>query len=119
MPFSRGNTFDPTDGAPAQKPQMTETPQPQPAAEAQRPSMSLPESPTGVEPKPADPRGPAVGVIADAIRNIQKSQARGQYVNLEGDSGQNFLEDVPVRHQRRRFRVRGFGGSRQQSSATG
>ena len=89
-PFSRGNTFDPTDGAPAQKPQMTETPSSQPAADAQRPSMSLPESPTGVEPKAADPRGPAVGVIADAIRNIQKSQARGQYVNLEGDSGQNF-----------------------------
>jgi TonB family protein len=89
-PFSRGNTFDTTDGSHPSPKETSDASQPQPAAEAKRDALTLPESPTGLEPKTDNSRGPAVGVIADAIRNIQKYQPSGQYVNLQGDAGQNF-----------------------------
>src|SRR5580765_1387339 len=72
MPFSRGNTFERVEGAPpTPEAKANQTPQPQPQPKAdERQAMSLPESPTGTEPKGVEqpqPRGPSAGVIADAI----------------------------------------------------
>src|SRR4051812_40958892 len=88
VPFSRGRTSERTD-APAAPPQRIADAQPDPS-ETGRKTMPLPESPTGVEPKSADPRGPAVGMLADAIRNAGKYAPRGSNMSLEGGEGQNF-----------------------------
>lgn len=98
MPFSRGNTFERVEGAPPTKETRTnETPQPeQPKADSQ--AMALPDSPTATQPKgvemPQQPRGPSAGVIADAIRNVQKYAPRDSYVNLQGGGDQDFAPSI-------------------------
>jgi TonB family protein len=91
MPFSRGNTFERVEGAPpAPETRATEAPQPQPKADSQ--AMALPDSPTATQPKGIEtpqPRGPSAGVIADAIRNVQKYAPRDSYVNLQGGGDQD------------------------------
>ena len=87
-PFSR-STSERTNESPA-PPQRIADAQPDTSADAARKSMTLPESPTGIEPKSADPRGPAVGMLADAIRNAGKYAPRGSNMSLEGGEGQNF-----------------------------
>ncbi len=98
MPFSRGNTFERTEGAPPTPPQRAqETPQPDAKADSERQAITLPESPTAVEPKGVETpsaRGPSAGVIADAIRNVQKYAPRDSYVNLQGGQGQDFAPSI-------------------------
>jgi TonB family protein len=99
MPFSRGNTFERVEGAPpTPQPKANEAPQPQPQprADEQRQAMALPESPTAVEPKGVElpQRGPSAGVIADAIRNVQKYAPRDSYVNLQGGGDQDFAPSI-------------------------
>jgi TonB family protein len=97
MPFSRGNTFEKMEGAPP-TPQQRTADAAQPDAkttDAQRQAMALPESPTGVEPRSADtPRGPSAGVLADAIRNVQKYAPKDSYVNLKGGGEQDFAPSI-------------------------
>jgi TonB family protein len=97
MPFSRGNTFERVEGAPpAPETRTNEAAQPQPKADSQ--AMALPDSPTATQPKGAEtpqPRGPSAGVIADAIRNVQKYAPRDSYVNLQGGGGdQDFAPSI-------------------------
>ena len=87
-PFSR-STAERTN-EPAAPPQRMADAQPDTSADSGRKTMPLPESPTGIEPKSADPRGPAVGMLADAIRNAAKYAPRGSNMSLEGGEGQNF-----------------------------
>jgi len=100
MPFSRGNTPERTEGAPPTKQQRAEeTAQPQPAqkADADTKAIPLPESPTAVDPKGVEQpqRGPSAGVLADAIRNVQKYAPRDSYVNLQGGGGdQDFAPSI-------------------------
>jgi len=96
LPFSRGNTFERTEGAPQQK---AEAAQPQQQADSdQRQGMTLPESPNAQEPRavevPQPPRGPSAGVLADAIRNVQKYAPHDSYVNLQGGADQNFAPSI-------------------------
>lgn len=87
LPFSRGNTPEMVEAAPAvhtrtESPGPSE-PTPQPAApEPLR--LPLPADAAG-QPRSADTaRGPAVGVIADAIRNVQKYAQKDGFSNLQG-----------------------------------
>ena len=98
MPFSRGNTFERIEGAPpAPQQRAQETAQPEAKADADRQAVALPESPTASEPKGVEtphPRGPSAGVIADAIRNVQKYAPRDSYVNLQGGADQDFAPSI-------------------------
>ena len=98
MPFSRGNTFERTEGAPPTPQQRgQEAAQPEQKADASRQAVPLPESPTAVDPKGVEvpQRGPSAGVLADAIRNVQKYAPRDSYVNLQGGGGdQDFAPSI-------------------------
>ena len=96
MPFSRGNTSERIEGAAPTPQQRAETVvQPQPKApEAANQAIRLPESPAAVEPKGVElpqqqQRGPSAGILADAIRNVQKYASKDSYVNLQGGGDQD------------------------------
>jgi TonB family protein len=98
MPFSRGNSPERIEAAPpVEARRAPETPPPQPASppepDPSRSSVTLPDAPSAVEQRPQDnskqnPRGPAVGVIADAIRNVQKYAQRDSFQNIQGGADQ-------------------------------
>ena len=44
--------------------------------------------------RPTEPGGPAVGVIADAIRNVRKYAQQENFGNLRGGDNQNFGESI-------------------------
>jgi TonB family protein len=99
LPFSRGNTSERIEAAPPVEARRAPepAPQPQPATPAEpdpsRPGVVLPDSPNAVEPRASEnakqnPRGPAVGVIADAIRNVQKYAQKDSFQNLQGGGDQ-------------------------------
>ena len=98
MPFSRGNTPERTEGAPPTPQQRAqEAAQPEQKADASRQAIQLPESPAAVDPKGVEtpqPRGPSAGVIADAIRNVQKYAPRDSYVNLQGGGSQDLSSAI-------------------------
>jgi TonB family protein len=85
MPFARGNTPERMESAGRER--QPADPQPESAA-AEAPSrqgVTLPDSPSAQEPRAAETqRGPAVGVIADAIRNVQKYATRETFGNPQG-----------------------------------
>jgi TonB family protein len=102
LPFSRGNSPERID-APA--PPEPVRPQPEPASPPAAPSppaedpmrqgLTLPNAQNGAEVKSSEierqpSQKPAVGVIADAIRNVQKYVQREGFVNLEGGANQEF-----------------------------
>jgi TonB family protein len=100
LPFSRGNTFERMESAPAVQPQRT-APQPEPASkdDPTTQGLTLPNAPTGTEPKATDtprpaPRGPTMGVIADAIRNVQKYAQKDSFINLQGGAGQEVAPSI-------------------------
>ncbi len=98
MPFARGNTFERIEGAPpAPERRTAEAPQPEPKADEGR--QPLLESPTGNQPRVAEapqvqPRGASAGVLADAIRNVQKYAPRDSYVNLKGGAAQDIAPSI-------------------------
>jgi TonB family protein len=102
MPFARGNTSERIEpAAPVPQPKETAPPQPQPdpaATESPDPSrkgLALPDSPTATEPKAADTsRRAPTGVIADAIRNVQKYVQKDGFVNLQGGGDQDFAPSI-------------------------
>lgn len=91
LPFARGNSSEKMESSPAMAPRRT-TPEPsadRPAEEQLRQGPALPESATASLPKSVEKpqmqaRGPTTGVIADAIRNVQKYAPKDSYVNLQG-----------------------------------
>jgi TonB family protein len=94
MPFARGNSPERVEEAPAAKP-TPEPPQPDNPASGAQPSkeaIPLPDSPTGVEPRtsPQDqPKGPALGVLSEAIKNVQKYAQQGGFGNLKSSVQEN------------------------------
>ena len=97
IPFARGNTFEKMEGAPP-RPESRAADAAQPERKADQ-AMALPESPTATQPKAveaaqAQPRGPSAGVLADAIRNVQKYAPRDSYVNLQGGADQDFAPSI-------------------------
>ena len=90
MPFSRGNSPERLEATPPSAP-------PQPTAAAE-PPPALSTAPLAPERPPDTPRpterGPAVGVIADAIRNVRKYAQQDNFSNLRGGDDQNFGESI-------------------------
>jgi TonB family protein len=92
MPFSRGNTTERFDSAPPTRgtPATPAEPAPDPAPEVQQPPLA--EAQNGYS-RPQDrtqARGPAAGVLTDAIRNVQKYAQKDGFVNLQGGQNQDF-----------------------------
>jgi TonB family protein len=96
LPFSRGNSAERIDAVGPTPPRPA--PSPEPAArtadgEAARTPVRLPESPHGYtspENEREPPRSKAVGVIADAIRNVQRYAHGESFSNLQGGADQDF-----------------------------
>jgi TonB family protein len=101
LPFARGNSPERIDKPTPPNPDRSRlepvTPPPSPPladGEASKPALTLPSATNGVEPRSSEterqPNKPATGVIADAIRNVQKYVQSESYVNLEGGANQEF-----------------------------
>jgi TonB family protein len=101
MPFARGNSPELMESPPAVQPRPAD-----PAAQADRAAEdplrqgpALPESPAATLPKSVQTpqlsaRGPTTGVIADAIRNVQKYAPKDSYVNLQGGADQQAAPSI-------------------------
>ena len=101
LPFSRGNTTERIVGDPPVKGEREAEPPPEPAAATPEPAAStealtLPDAPNA-PPRPENGSGqnrPAVGVISDAIRNVQKYTQKDSLVNLQGGADQDFAPSI-------------------------
>jgi TonB family protein len=101
LPFSRGNTVERMEGTPPTPPPRAAQPD-QPdtsAAEESAKGLSLPDSPSATQPRASDtpqpaPRGPSAGVIADAIRNVQKYVQKDTFGNLQGGEDMDFEKSI-------------------------
>ncbi|HEY7497097.1 MAG TPA: hypothetical protein VH740_01215 [Vicinamibacterales bacterium] len=99
LPFSRGNSAERIEAVPpAAAPAPTPAPEPSNGnSEAPKPPP-LPDSliapPRAETSKQADARGPAVGVIADAIRNVQRYAQQENFANLRGGQDQTLGESI-------------------------
>ncbi len=93
MPFSRGNSPERMEAAAATPPAKMSEPSPEPTPGGpDSGAMTLPESITG--PRSAtEPRG-STGVIADAIRNVQKYTQRETFANLGGGGLQDIAPSI-------------------------
>ena len=87
LPFSRGNTTERVDSAPEPKPAPPAAGEPAAPSQPAAPSMPVPEAENGYqrspEPQPQQRNGSS-GVLADAIRNVQKYAKNEGFVNLQG-----------------------------------
>jgi outer membrane biosynthesis protein TonB len=102
LPFARGNSPERIEAPPTNlppKPSVPEPAQPQPNdADSGRPPLlsnlpAAPERPPD-QTRPTE-RGPAVGVIADAIRNVRRyTQPSENYGNVGGGQDQNVGESI-------------------------
>lgn len=102
MPFSRGNTSERIESVQP----MPETRQAQRSSQSEqnthdstddaRTGLRLPDSLTAAEPRAADKasHGPSAGVLADAIRNVQKYAQKDGFVNLQGGADQDFAPSI-------------------------
>lgn len=94
LPFSRGNTTERLDGNPdlTKPPSPAAAPEPAAGRPAEAPPLPVPESTNGFaraqEPRP-ETRGPNTGVLADAIRNVQRYATSEKFQNLQGGANQN------------------------------
>jgi TonB family protein len=88
MPFARGNSPERMESPPSNETQPSVPDEPERTAPEQqaRQGLTLPDSPSAQQPRSTDTaqRGPAVGVIADAIRNVQKYATRETFGNPQG-----------------------------------
>ena len=93
MPFSRGNTSERLDSTPdrALPPSPSAAPEPSAKSEAAAPPLPLPDSTNGFrtqESQAPQTRGPNTGILADAIRNVQKYATSEKFQNLQGSGNQ-------------------------------
>jgi TonB family protein len=89
LPFSRGNSPERMEAAPPSRGKPAETPQNADADASKTPPSPTAESPLALERPPdqqrqAETSGPAVGVIADAIRNVRRYAQQDNFGNLRG-----------------------------------
>jgi TonB family protein len=101
MPFARGNTTERIEAAPPAEERRTAPPQPEPSPNPPQPdpsrSLVLPDAQNA---RPAPPEGtqanqnPPQGVIADAIRNVQKYAQRDGFANPQGGNEQEVAPSI-------------------------
>ena len=96
MPFSRGNTTERIDSSPDRDRPPAPAAGPEPPASppaAAAPPVPLPESNNGYqrpqETQPPQARGTNTGILADAIRNVQKYATSEKFQNLQGSGDQD------------------------------
>ena len=94
LPFSRGNSTERIDATPDPNPtppSAGETAAPAPP-QPQASPLPAPEAQNGYarSDEPARPRTTSTGVLADAIRNVQKYAQKEGFVNLQGGQNQEF-----------------------------
>jgi TonB family protein len=102
MPFARGNSPERIEALPETAPRPAPpVPDPGPAAPAPpdnaRSGMTLPDAPTATLPRASEtqkPQGAPTGVIADAIRNVQKYAQRDGFANPQGGGDQDFAPSI-------------------------
>ena len=96
MPFSRGNSPNLMDSPPTPKPTPSESqPQPQPPDNtASAPPVPLPDASNGYDRPDTRQSGPAVGLIADAIKNVRRYAQGETFNNLKGGQDQNTGESI-------------------------
>ncbi len=102
LPFARGNTTERIEASPPTvEARRTAPPQPEPAQpQPDEPrAFTLPEGPTGTprasdQPKQPQAQQPAQGVIADAIRNVQKYAQRDGFNNPTGGEQQEVAPSI-------------------------
>lgn len=103
MPFARGNSSERIEAAPPVQPRgqqgTQQQPEPAPDPDQARQGLSLPESLFALEPRANEsarqtPRGPAAGVLAEAIRNAQKYVQKDGFLNLQGGADQDFAPAI-------------------------
>jgi TonB family protein len=100
LPFARGNTTERIDAdarnGPRERPEPPSAPAGGANGEAARELPPLPDATSGLtlpKPDPAKPqmRGPTTGILADAIRNVQKYAGQESFNNQQGGApDQNF-----------------------------
>ena len=98
LPFSRGNTTERIVGDPPVRGEREAPPTPAatPESSASNPALTLPDAPTA-QPRPENGSGqnrPALGVLSDAIRNVQKYTQKDSLVNLQGGAEQDFAPSI-------------------------
>ena len=94
LPFSRGNSTERIDATPDPNPtppSAGETAAPAPP-QPQASPLPAPEAQNGYarSDEPSRPRTTSTGVLADAIRNVQKYAQKEGFVNLHGGQNQEF-----------------------------
>jgi TonB family protein len=96
LPFSRGNSSERLDSTPDVKAPPTQpggaTESAAAAAKPEPPPVPLPESQNGYS-RPQEtprPRGPSMGILADAIKNVEKYSQKEGFQNLRGGQNQEF-----------------------------
>jgi TonB family protein len=95
LPFARGNSPERMEAPPTNLPPKPSVPEPPPSGGENSAPPLLSESPAAPErppdlTRPSEARGPAVGVIADAIRNVRRyTQATENFGNPRGGQDQN------------------------------
>ena len=106
MPFSRGNSPERVEGGAPERSRAEPTP-PAPEPNASKPGgdpgrqgLQLPDAPAAQEPRTTENgrnsalRGPSVGVIADAIRNVQRYVNKENFGNLQGGQNHDFESSI-------------------------
>ena len=94
MPFSRGNSFERTESAAAAPPTRTPEPQPEAPAPPSDSALTLPEGLAAAPPPRATDTRSSTGVIADAIRNVQKYTRKETFSNLGGGGLQDIAPSI-------------------------
>ncbi|HXW08541.1 MAG TPA: TonB family protein [Vicinamibacterales bacterium] len=103
LPFSRGNTLERMEAEAPRPGRETPAPEPTPPVaegESARSGLTLPNAPMAAEPRASEKsgengdKGPAVGVIADAIRNVQRYAQDESFRNLQGGRDQDFAPSI-------------------------
>jgi TonB family protein len=103
LAFSRGNSPERIVADAPLDPDRESTPPPEPAtppadASASNRSLVLPDA-QNAQPRPPEngetkPRGPALGVISQAIQNVQRYTQKEGLSNLQGGANQDFSESI-------------------------
>lgn len=94
LPFARGNTTERVEAAPDKRAEAAPEPPGPPAPDSGGPVVA---NGTSGETRPAETlrsRAPAAGVIADAIRNVQKYTQKESFSNLGGGGLQDIAPSI-------------------------
>jgi TonB family protein len=102
LPYARGNSAERVEAPrtpPPTQPTVPSQPEPnQNDGESGKPPVTLPDAPAVPERAPdmtrPEARGPAVGVISDAIRNVRRYAQQENYQNQRGGGDQNLGESI-------------------------